>query len=96
MSQCKACRHAREHKPAGGKPPAGTVWCVKKGLQMGRNRKMPCFDAMGGKASLVCQKCKWAKHVLPHGGTPEPGNVWCDRRHKEYQRLRRMDCFEPR
>jgi len=96
MSYCMACRHAREDKPTGGKPPQGTVWCVKRGIQMGKRRRLPCFDAMGGRTGMTCQNCKWAKYVLPHGGTPEAGNVWCDRKHKEMQRMRRPDCYEPR
>lgn len=91
---CAACKFGYDKKPGGGKPPRGTVWCGKRSVGMGINRKMSCFVAFAGVAQNTCGKCKWARFQQATGETPKTGHMWCEKRHFETPRQRRMDCFE--
>ena len=93
---CGKCKYGHPEKPGGQRVSAGTVWCSKRTIQMGKTRQMNCFVPLGGVLFPQCIKCKWAKYVKPRGGTPEPGNVWCEKRHFEINKLRKVECFEPR
>jgi hypothetical protein len=93
---CGQCKFGHKEKPGGQMPSPGTVWCSKRTMQMGKQRKMSCFVPLVARHKRQCIECKYAKHVKPHGGTPEPVNVWCDKRHFEIQKLRKMECFEAR
>ena len=91
---CGSCKLGQEQKPGGGKPAPGTVWCSQRGVQMGKNRPMPCFVPRPGRRASHCLDCKKAKMLKPTGEAPQPGHVWCEKRHYEINKQRSMGCFE--
>ena len=91
---CKTCKFGSDEKPGGKRPSPGTVWCLKRGMQMGTTRELPCFTSVRGRKSGRCFECKHAKFVKPYGGVPAPGNIYCDKLHKEINKLRSTGCFE--
>lgn len=91
--QCGVCRYGLERKPDGQRPSAGTVWCSKRGLQMAKNRDMPCFVALFRKQHY-CMDCKRAKITTLTGASLQLGYVWCEKKKAEIHKKRNMDCFE--
>jgi len=72
----------------------GTVWCGKRKMAMGQNRKMVCFSPIVVEKSRRCQDCRWSKMLKPTGEAPVVGHIWCGKRHIEANKLRMMECFE--
>ncbi len=91
---CMHCRYGLDRSPDGLRPPPGTVWCSKRKMQMGRNRKLSCFVPLPVQGSRRCRDCRWAKMLRPTGESPAIGKVWCERRRFEINKLRTMECFE--
>jgi hypothetical protein len=91
---CSSCRYGYDVKPGGQKPSQGTVWCGKRGMQMAKNRQMPCHTRVGRTQARRCVDCRKAKMLKPSGETPQLGNVWCEKKHVEINKQRNMECFE--
>ncbi|MBI5638803.1 MAG: hypothetical protein HZA17_00100 [Nitrospirae bacterium] len=94
MSTCGVCKHGSDTKPGGQKPSPGTAWCLHRGVQMAKNRQMPCFVPVGGVKPKHCIDCKKSRIIKPSGETPQLGNVWCEKKHAEINKHRSMECFE--
>jgi len=94
QSLCGNCKHGYDVKPGGQRPAQGTVWCGQRGMQMAKNRQMPCHIAIGGVKVRHCVDCKRARMLKPSGETPQLGNVWCEKKHAEINKQRNMECFE--
>jgi hypothetical protein len=90
---CGVCRYGHDKKPGGQRPPAGTVWCPKRNMAMGKNRRMKCFVSLAGKGAAECRRCRWARKSRPDGVPPKVGHVWCDKRDIEIAKMRNMECF---
>ncbi len=93
-NSCAWCKHGQPTKPNGQKVSPGTVWCGQRSMQMGKNRPMPCFQAIGVHKVHHCIDCKWARMVKHSGETPQLGHIWCEKRHAEMNKQRSMECFE--
>jgi hypothetical protein len=91
---CGMCKYGHDVKPGGQKPSQGTVWCAQRGMQMGKNRQMPCYARFGRAQTHHCIDCKKARMLKPSGETPQLGNVWCEKKHIEINKQRNMECFE--
>ncbi len=91
---CGSCKYGYDVRPGGQKPSPGTVWCGQRGMQMAKNRQMPCHVRLGRAQARHCIDCKKAKMLKPSGETPQLGNVWCEKKHIEINKQRNMECFE--
>ncbi len=91
---CGACNYGHDTRPGGGKASPGTVWCAQRNMQMGKNRQMSCFVAVGGRKARHCADCKRAKMLAPSGESPRLGNIWCEKKRAEMNKQRGMECFE--
>ncbi|MBK5275195.1 MAG: hypothetical protein JJE30_09120 [Desulfuromonadales bacterium] len=93
-NSCGSCKYGHDTKSGGGKASPGTVWCSQRNMQMGQNRPLPCFVAIGGRIIKRCSACKQAKLHMPTGGNPRLGTVWCEKKHLEINKQLSMECFE--
>lgn len=91
---CSACKHGHELKPDGQRPPAGTVWCSLRKIQMARGRQLPCFVPRVVVKTRHCVDCKKAKMLKPSGESPQLGYVWCEKKRTEVNKQRSMECLE--
>lgn len=91
---CGLCKYGHDTKPGGGKASPGTVWCMQRNMQMGKNRQMPCYVGGGGRIVSRCSACKRAKLQTPTGGSPRLGTIWCEKRRLEVNKQLSMECFE--
>jgi hypothetical protein len=91
---CGKCKSGCDIKPGGQRPAQGTVWCGQRGMQMGKNRQMPCYVPLVAVMTRHCVSCKKAKMLKPSGETPQLGNIWCEKKHAEVNKRRTMECFE--